>query len=233
MSATTQPITKAFETAVAAVPTARPLLVHKLATVMWLPMLLMGTMALATAVVLGIVRAGFAENLGAGFDAVDRANVETLRPLVDGFLFLGMALVLAGISFLLATILGALHAGGGEVQAAAGATARALRMPFSAKAFIVLMMLGVSGAVAAFVTQIVIATTAHDAWIGATAAGVPGDAGDLGRVLTVGAWANPLALTSIGMLLSGIALALYTISNVLDFQFTRVRELATGQEESR
>ena len=54
------------------------------------------------------------------------------------------------------------------------------------------MMMGVMAEGLAFGTLIYIATQAHDAWIGATAAGIPADAAALDRAAAYAAWANPL-----------------------------------------
>jgi hypothetical protein len=93
------------------------------------------------------------------------------------------------------------------------------------------MMMGVMAELLAFGTLIYVATQAHDAWIGASAAGVPGDVGAFDRAAAFAAWANPLREAALGLLLTGIAFALYTISNVLGFSFSRVRELILGHEE--
>ncbi|MCH8994634.1 MAG: hypothetical protein IH959_06650 [Chloroflexi bacterium] len=206
-------------------------MMHTMANWMWLPMIMMGVMAVATAVGLGIAQAQVGSDLGEEFTALRQANFETLKPLTAGSLFLGIAFLLSGISFLLGTILGALRWGGGEMQESVGGPVKTLKMPMSAMMFLGLMMMGLMFALLAFGTLIFVATQAHDAWIGASAAGVPGNADALGRAQTYGSWANPLRLAAIGVLLSGIALALYTISNVLGFQFSRIRELITGQEE--
>ena len=50
--------------------------------------------------------------------------------------------MLASISFLLASILSGLREGGGEVQEALGVPVTTLKMPNTAKAFVVLMMMG-------------------------------------------------------------------------------------------
>jgi hypothetical protein len=198
---------------------------------MWLPALVMGSMAIAVAVGLGIAQADAANDLRSGFDSGSKTDFETLKPLTAGTLFLGEALVLSGISFLLATILGALRKGGGEVQEGAGALVKTLNMPWSAWVFLGLMMAGVASQLVAFGSLIYVATQAHDAWSGATAAGIPADLGALNTATTWSTWANPLREVSLGLLLSGIAFALYTISNVLGFQFTRIRELIFGREE--
>ena len=204
--------------------------IHTIANWMWLPMLAMGVMAIATAIGLGVAQAKVASDL-TEFTALRQANFETLKPLTAGVLFLGEALILSGISFLLATILGALRKGGGEVQESVGAHLKTLTMPWSAWAFLGLMMAGLMAELVAFGSLIYVATQAHDAWIGATAAGVPGDPDALHRASAYAAWANPLREAALGALLTGIAFALYTISNVLGFSFSRIRELISGREE--
>lgn len=204
--------------------------IHTVANWMWLSALVMGFMAVAAGVGLGFAQAKVASDLEQ-FTALRQANVETLKPLATGFVFLGASVVLAGISFLLATILGALRKGGGEIQESVGSRIKTLNMPASAWAFLILMMMGVMAALVAFGAQIFVATQAHDAWIGATAAGIPGDPAALDRAIAYAAWAGPLQQAALGMLLTGIALALYTISNVLGFGFVRIRELILGREE--
>ena len=205
--------------------------IHTIANWMWLPMLAMGGMAVLVALGLGIAQANAASDLGERFSAERKADFETLKPLTSGVLFLGEAFILAGVSFLLATILGALRKGGGEVQRASGGLVKTLKMPVSAWAFMGLMMMGVMAQFVAFGSLIYVATQAHDAWASATGADLPGNVSAFNRSVTWAAWANPLRQVSLGLLLGGIGLALYTISNVLGFQFGRIRELIVGQDE--
>ena len=206
-------------------------MVHTVANWMWLPMIVMGVMAIATAVGLGIAQAQVSSDLGEQFTALRKANFETLGPLAGGFTFLGLALILSGIAFLLATILGALRWGGGEVQEAVEQPVMALIMPWSAKLFLVLMMMGLMAELVAFGTLVFVSTQAHSAWIGAGAVDVPGNAAALNRAAAYAAWANPLRLASVGLILTSIVFALYTISNVLGLQFMRIRVLiAIGQQ---
>ena len=90
---------------------------------------------------------------------------------------------------------------------------------------------GLMAQLVAFGTLIFVATEAHSAWIGATAGDAPGNLAALNRATAYAAWVNPLREVSLAFILSGIVLALYTISNVLGFQFSRIRELITGREE--
>jgi len=206
-------------------------LIHTMANWMWVPMILMGFMALAAAVGLGIAQANVGSDLGEEFTALRQANFETLKPLTAAFLFLGEALILSGIAFLLGTILGALRWGGGEVQESVGGQVKTLKMPWSAKVFLALMMVGLMAEVVAFGTLTYVASQANDAWITATGAGAPGDVAALDRATAFAAWANPLREVALALILTSIVFALYTISNVLGFQFSRIRELVTGQEE--
>ena len=206
-------------------------MIHTMANWMWLPMMMMGVMAVATAIGLGIAQASVGSDLGDEFTALRQANFETLKPLAGGFMFLGIALLLSGISFLLGTILGALRWGGGEVQESAGGPVKTLKMPMSAMMFLGLMMMGLMAELVAFGTLTFVASQAHSAWIGATGVGEPGNVAALNRATAYAAWANPLREVSLALILTGIGFALYTISNVLGFQFSRIRELILGREE--
>ncbi len=230
MAAAVQPIKTRFGTATTS-PGASQLIIHTVANWMWVPMIMMGLIAIATSIGLGIAQANVGSSLGEEFTALRQANFETLKPLTAAFLFLGEALVLSGIAFLLGTILGALRKGGGEVQESIGAPVKALKMPWSAKVFLALMMAGLMAEVVAFGTLTYVASQANDAWIAATSAGVAGDQAALDRATAYAAWANPLREVALGLILTSIVFALYTISNVLGFQFSRIRELVTGQEE--
>jgi hypothetical protein len=187
-------------------PTApKPLFIHTMAKLLWLPMLAMGAMAVIAGLVLSGVTAG---------QAAESASFRQLWAWTQGVQFLGEGLVLSGIAFLLGTILAGLRAGGGEVQESVGAPVNTLVMPASAKAFIGLMMVGMMLAVAQFVGYGVAA----------------GAAGDAVAFASWGAWLGPLREVALGILLSSIVLALYTISRVLGFQFARIRELITASE---
>lgn len=126
----------------------------------------------------------------------------------QGLQFLGEGFLLTGISFLLGSILAAIRNGGGEVQSSLGVTVRTLAMPNTAKVFVGLMMLGLMAAIAQFVLYVVLASN-----------------GTLDAAAL--AWLSPLRELSLGLLLSGIVLALATIATALGFQFDRIRQLIT------
>lgn len=196
----------AYGPAVASAGVPKTLPIHKMARTMWAPMLAMGYM---------LVIAGFVASL------VWTANVGTSTGLdaqawTAGLQFLGEGFLLAGISFLLGSILASLRDGGGEVQHALGIAVKTLEMPTTAKVFVGLMMLGVMLAVAQFVLYLVVAY---------------GDGGSrtLQSYQAWFAWLGPLREVSLGLLLAGIVMALVTIGNVLGYQFDRIKEIvATG-----
>jgi hypothetical protein len=172
-----------------------PLPIHKMAKRMWAPMLAMGVMAVVAGLLISFAWAG---------DPGDAA----LAAWTQGLQFLGEGFLLAGIAFLLGTILASLREGGGRLQEALGITVKTPNMPATAKAFVGLMMLGVMLAVLQFVLYLVVAAGVDTpaAWF---------------------AWLGPLRELSLGLILSGIVLALVTIGNVLDFQFGRIKEIVS------
>jgi hypothetical protein len=175
----------------------RPLAIHSMSKRMWVPMLAMGYMAVLAGLVLSFLWAG------------DPASV-ALASWTQGLQFLGEGLLLAGISFLLGTILASLREGGGEVQAALGLSVKILNMPKTAKTFVALMALGVMVSMSQFVFYLAVANGVSNpaAWF---------------------AWLGPLREVGLGLILSGIVMALVTIGNVLGFQSDRITEIiSTG-----
>lgn len=198
--------------------------IHTMANWMWLPMLAMAIMVIGGTFIVGIFQADLASDVFPGSDAVDRANLETLKVLQPGIIFLGVAFLLSGISFLLGSVLGAIRWGGGEIQERHAGEVHTPRMPWTAWAFLGLMMTGLMLEFASLGFHIYAAVQVHDYFI----TGVPPAAGAthlLGRAQTVLAYAAPLRMVGIGFLLAGIVAALYTIGNVLRFQFDRVTEI--------
>lgn len=180
----------------------KPLFIHRMARTMWAPNLVMGGM---------LVAAGFVTSLAqAGQVTSDPALASDLGAWTQGLQFLGEGFLLAGIAFLLGTILGSLRSGGGEVQASLGLQVKTLRMPWTAKAFVGLMLLGLMVEVAQFIGYVVLT-------------GVE----DPQSVASIAAWLGPFREVGLGLILSGIVLALATIARALGFQFSRIREIVT------
>ena len=154
---------------------------------------------------------GFALSLVAsGNVATDPQLAASQRAWVQGLQFLGEGLVLSGISFLLARILGAIRSSGGDVQASLGLTVHTLRMPASAKLFIVLMMAGLMVEVAQLLGYAYVAGLS-----------------DVNQIAVASTFLGPLREFGLGLLLSGIVLALATIARALDFQAARIVSIIT------
>ena len=177
-------------------PSALP--IHRIAYALWLPMLLMGVMGLLAGLVLSFVEAQ-------AFSDGDTDTFNVLRSLVPSIEFFGEALLLAGISFLLGSILGSLRQGGGEVQESLGVGVKSLLMPVTAKLFVGLMVMGMMVEMIQLGFYIYVSTLSDEATISA-----------------YHAWLGPLREAGLGLLLSGIVLAMGTIGTVLGFQFDRI-----------
>ena len=101
-----------------------------MASSMWIPFLAMGFMIVVAAFVVGLANSGIAadyftaskaarEAAVRGSDlATDRAFIKSTKVWLPAFKFLGLGMILGGVTFLLATILVALRVGGGSVQEA-------------------------------------------------------------------------------------------------------------------
>jgi hypothetical protein len=179
--------------------------IHRLARFMWRPSLVMGAMAL----IVGLISSFVWADETVGTESFRQAGAWT-----QGVIFLGEAFLLSGIAFLLGTILAGLREGGGEVQHSLGLPVTTLKMPGTAKAFVVLMMLGMMLGIAQFVGYLV-------------AIGFADDTASFSTWLNV---LGPLRELALGLILAGIVLALVSIGNVLRFQFNRVTTIVrTGQ----
>jgi hypothetical protein len=191
-------IETSYGSAEASATAPEPLPINKMAERAWAPMLVMGPMLVAIGFVLSLIQSG-------------ESNPETFINLAgwaQGLQFLGLAMVLSGISFLLGTILSSLRKGGGEVQQSLGVSVQTLKMPASAKAFVALMMAGMMVAIVQFVLYLIAIGQDNPAsWF---------------------AWLAPVRVFGLGLILAGIVLALYTIGTVLGFQFDRLKSIITS-----
>ncbi|MEE9416532.1 MAG: hypothetical protein V3V01_14705 [Acidimicrobiales bacterium] len=174
--------------------------IHRMARTMWRPMLAMGVMALTAGLISSFVWAG------------ETPGTESFRQaaaFTQGVEFLGEAMLLSGIAFLLGTIMAGLREGGGEVQSSLGLPITTLKMPATAKAFVVLMMMGLMVGITQFVLYLV----------------AIGAADDPASFSSWSNWLGPFRELALGLILAGIVLALVTIGNVLAFQFNRVQQI--------
>lgn len=194
--------TSEFGPAVATARAPAALFIHRMARVLWAPMLAMGAMLVGGGLALSFVATA---NVTA-----DPALAAAQRAWVQGLQFLGEGALLSGISFLLATILGAIREGGGEVQESLGLTVRTLRVPTTAKLFVALMITGLMVEIGQLIGYIYIAV-----------------AGDTSVYASFSAALGPLREFGLGVLLAGIVLALATIARALGFQFSRITDIIT------
>ena len=179
---------------------------------LWLPMFLMGIMAFPIAAILGIVRATAVSD-------GDAATAAALGHVTTGVMFIGFTSVFSAIVFAIARILGTFREGGGGIQETAGRRVLTLVMPATAKAMLVLMMMGMMMLVFGVVAEFV---------LGAIAGGAVTD-GDAALVQTTeswGAWVEGVRRFGVATYLLSFALGLYTIMTVIRLQSRRIRELA-------
>ncbi len=188
-----------FGTATIAEKAPGPLPIHKMAKKMFRPMVGMGLMIVMIGLVVSFVAAGSAPNTAA-------------LAWMQGLQFLGEGMLLSGVSFLLGTILWAIRTAGGEVQESLGVKVYTPKMPGTAKAFVVLMMLGLMVSIAQFIGYVAVAGSADPA--------------------SAFAWLGPFREFGLGLILAGIALALVAIGNVLGFQYWRIENLIKNGERS-
>ncbi len=180
---------------------------------LWLPMLVMALMAFPAAVILGIIRA---DEISTGGSA---ETIETLRQVQVGAMMIGFASVFGAVSFAIARILGQFRKGGGDLQEASGRRVVTLKMPVTAKVFLATMMMAMMTLLGAAVLHFVFAAD-----VSSTTASLELSA----ERFTV---LEGVQRVGIAMYLVAITLGLATIAQVLRFQSSRVRELAT--EEAR
>ncbi len=180
---------------------------QRMGRLLWFPMFVMALVFFGAGMVLGIVRADEISDGGAA------DTIASLQHVQAGVMFLGFASVFSAISFAIARILGQFRAGGGEVQEAAKRTVQTLKLPGTAKLFLMLMMVAMMTIVVASVLHFVFAADIEN-----TPASLA-DAEDRFIVL------EGVRRMGVAVFLFGILLGLATIIRVLRFQATRIRQL--------
>ena len=191
---------------------------QSMASKMWAPWIIMGFMIVAVALIVDLITSStvadyFSNTKVAREGAVQgtelaqaKASIESVKAWLPGFKFLGMGMLLGGVTFLLATILGALRTGGGSVQQVLGAEVKLIRPPTTAELFPMVMMV----LMVAFIVGIVQANIAADYWNHSIATRLnPAEAGsdilrDLGQIPALGTWLAPLMFVGLALVLSGI-----------------------------
>lgn len=181
---------------------------QKMGRRLWAPMWIMAIMAFPVAFIVGAVRAN--EIAGGGSEA----TISSLHHVQAGVMFIGFAAVFAAISFAIARILGAFRKGGGEMQEAVGTDVVTLKMPASARVFMLGMMMAM--------LAILIASIIHFVWAGSVAGGsVSVTASEQAFVVL-----EAVRRIGVAVYLVAITFGLASIIKVLRFQAIRVRELA-------
>lgn len=205
---------------------------------MWKPLIAMGFMIVVAAFIVGVVNSFVAGDYFAASKEVreaavqgsslaeKKAFVESTKAWLPSVKFLGMGMILGGVTFLLATILGSLRTGGGRVQQALGVDVRIIKPPMTAKAFPMVMMMGMMFLVASLIISIVLGVLTYNYWNHSIATQLNPATGellsDLGSINAVKLWLEPFKFVGLALLLTGIGLALATIVRVLRWQSNRL-----------
>lgn len=209
---------------------------------MWKPMVAMGVMIVFAALVIGAANAS--ANVSPHFsqakevrDAAQPGSEllgqlgrsEAIKAWLPGFKFLGMGFLLAGITMVVATIIGNLKEAGRRVQTAVGASETLeLRKPLTGKVFPHFMTFGLMVLVGTLIVGTYLATQVGDYYSVAkiTRETTQPYLAQFGEIQSIRAWVEPLKFVGLTSLLTGIGLALATIVRVLRFQTWRVEDLA-------
>lgn len=196
------------------------------------PMFLMGVMAVAVALILGIaggVNAGEFFGAVGNQDFSDLGRAEVLGQWTGAVAFLGMGFILGGVVMHLVNIVRTLRDAGRDVQTSLGAPALKLRKPWTGQLTPHVMLMGVMAEVAAFITGIVAAVkigSLDAALIANPASAGSSDVADIGFVRAASTWLPGLRFAGLAILLTSVVLVLLTIQKTLRFQADRVTEIA-------
>ena len=203
---------------------------QRMAKSMAWPMVAMGFMAVVGGLVAGIVGGiNFGDFFSPSGVPSDLGRAEVAVQLTGAVLFLGMGLILSGITMSLVNIIRHLRDSGRDVQAALGASPLQRSKPGSGVLTPWVMMMGLMGQLAAFAVGIVTAITIGDvdpASIADPGGASTGDLADIGLVRAVSTWLPGLRITSLAVILLSVVLALVTIQQAIRFQGQRIEELA-------
>ena len=205
---------------------------QNLARLMAWPLLAMGFMAVLVGLGTGIAGGvNFGDAFSPTAELADLGRAEALVQVTGAVLFLGMGLILGGITMTLVNVVRSLRDAGRDVQVSLGAQPVQLDKPLSGKLTPHVMLMGVMVEVAAFVIGIVAATTIGDVSLAALAdpstAGAA-DIADIGFVRAASTWLPGLRLVGLALILTSVVLTLTTIQKAIRFQGHRVTELARG-----
>ncbi len=212
----------------------------------WKPFIAMGFMVVVAALIIGVIVSVTAadyfsfskltrEAATTGSDlATEKAFIESTKAWLPAFKFLGVGMIVGGVTFLLATILGALRVGGGKVQQALGETVRMPKPPITAKLFPIFMMMGIMILMASLIIGIVLAVITFGYWNHSIATELnPAVQGSqllstLSTITSIQMWLAPLKFVGMATLFVGVGMALATIVSVLRWQSNRLWDMLSS-----
>ena len=214
------------EARIAELPPVHMTGMQAMTTIMWRPMAMMGILILVSgAIIAGVNSFNVDEFFGLGEPDVDsQASFQSIQTWLPGYQFFGMGLIFAAITMVVASILGRLRILGGTVQTSLEAKIVWPPFPMAARLFPMLMLLGLM----VFMAQLGIS-----AWLATEAADAArGDASAALHVTQTADWLQGMRFAGVGIMLTGIALALFTITIVMTFMADRIREIAAEAIEA-
>ena len=198
-------------------------------TMAW-PMIGMGFMAVVGGLVAGIIGGvNFGDFFSPSGVPDDLGRAQVAVQLTGAFLFLGMALILSGITMTLVNVIRHLRDSGRDVQTALGAAPLQRSKPWTGLLTPWVMMMGLMAPMVAFVVGIITAVTigsVDPAALADPASASSSDLADIGFVRAASAWLPGLRLTGLAVILLSVVLALVTIQQSIRFQGRRIAELA-------
>lgn len=191
-----------------------------MATFMWRPLAAMGLLILVSgAIIAGVNSFRVDEFFGLTQpDLGAQRAFESVRTWLPGYQFLGMGLLFAAVTMVVASILGRLRILGGTVQGSLGARIEYPPFPLSARLFPMLMLFGL---------LIFLAQLGVSAWLATEAGG-----GDALTVTKHADWLQGMRFVGVGVMLTGIALALFTITIAMRFMARRMSEVTAEAIEA-
>ena len=207
-------LARRVEERMAQLPAVQMTAMQAMATFLWQPLAVMGMLVLVSgAIIAGVNSFRVDEFFGlAAPDVGARSTFQSMQAWLPGYQFMGMGFMFAAITMVVASILGRLRILGGTVQGSLGARIIYPPFPLSARIFSLLMLFGLI----IFLTQLGLS-----AWLATEA-----KAGDMQTVTTHADWVQGMRFVGVGVMLTGIALALFTITGLMRFLAGRIREVA-------
>ena len=181
---------------------------QKAGKALWAPMFAMSLMGFAIGMGLAISRANMISN------GDDPLQIAAFGQYIPAAMFFGFAMVFAAISFAIAKILGEFRVGGGSVQAAANSDVKTLKMPATAKGFLVGMMMAMMILLTAVVLHVFAGIAIADGGVDPI----------LAEQWTI--WLEAARRIGTVLYLFSIMLGLITIVKVIHYQTFRIRQIA-------